>query len=1715
MRVTQTVIEKRRENSMRRKILTNIKHGIALMLSITMLGSAVQIPTVTTQAEESGKTTTASGGALTIGDGNDTLSEPVITPLGENSSKEEVQEVYMSEYFDLGEVETSAIPMGTFSLSDGTVSLIDGTAVNWIDRLDLTDAQVIEDLYNTLVEASDNDGTNDYLIEDSYFNSENGNVIEVATVTGTLDGTYSKADAKTKVSEVASEILANYSLYIRAAYDAFDRDHPEVFWLDGRTQAVCSSPYTMTGTEGAYTVSYTVTIQFVLKSSEFDIRATGYQSQSAIEEAITTVNNKVSELVTEANKKSTVVDKITYFNEQLTKTNEYNTSSDLSSILHNCRECISALTGSTGTTGPVCEAYARAFKVLCDEAGIPCVLVDGQAKNSTDSDGEAHMWNYVQVDNEWRAVDVTWNDPKVSGVSGAESGYESEDWLLVYANSEISDGMTFIESHPVENQASSTGVAFINGPELAVYSSNTTSIREVATEAEFNAALEDESVDVIRLTEDIELSKSSDGKDNAFVISRPVTITGQILSLQRAGIILGADVTFENITLCFNNSVRNAIIANGYSLTINNVASNGTFDIDLFCGGITDYNGGNADEIPKTGSNGSITIKGANTLGTNIYAGSLSDIGYADVEGNLYEDVPNTYNGSATIILEKGATGFENIYAHGARENRSGGYPNEWLPSAELYKVSGNVTIQLNSNTVITVDGATGGTQNATFIYKDDGRGYVCSPILSNVDSIELLPLEDSTAIAYLAPKITQTSFTTLSVPENTRLSFIDMANEILVSYFNGGGEIVFKEPLETSQKLTLSTATGTTKIAVLGVDSTGTGSTGTVSSNWTCITVTGDTSECEFSLMPNSNNSSMTLKKDESGNWTTILGESSVQLQEVTIESAFDKVEDNKGVTIPVTVTYVTEDEANFIGDIQMTVTVNGNQTSVSSGIMGYYYETGTTSSDIRIGFYFDPDGNEILDITNYDTKNDNYSVPKGRYEISLTIPANNMKDGKSKIISFVLTVVCNEHTGGEATCKDQAVCEVCGTSYGEVDSENHIGETKIRDAKEATSTATGYTGDTYCSDCNTKIASGEVTKLQSEISYTGGEYSSTFDYTGAVQSAIIDQSAVSIMDTNGNVLIENPVLTTDYTIVYKIDGVEKEPILPETYNVYLKASAKEYWTESEVAIGYITISPYEPTIIFTPMEFEYTYTQGTDSITASGTIELEVVVAEGGINPEGTVTVVAKDNEATEITIASDIPLENGSATITFSNVEPEKLYCFSFSYTPISEAPYTDASGNYEAKYVTIGSGESTNYTLNGVTKDQLYFVVGQEITVNAGTKDGYSFREWSINSEKEIVMSEGNINTLSVKFTMPNGDVSLIASWNQLSSDTSLQSVSVSGVTGEINGDTINVVLPYTTEVLPTNKVDISIVLTDSIASVKDLKTEDEGKTWTFTVEAEDKTTQQYTINVSIADIPATSTPTPEPTATSTPTPKPTATSTPTPKPTATSTPTPKPTATSTLTPKPTHNPEISWVSEHVYEKEKENYDIFLGTSKKDSSLGRTMKVGETVDLNFYGVKDWKKDNYTYKWVSSDESIATVDNKGVVTMHSAGIAIIRLELINNLTSKKLNVAPVEIGVPQATYEVFIGPSKKDSNLRHELSIGKKVDLNFYGVKNWKKEDYTYEWTSSDKSIATVDNKGLVTAHSAGKVVIRLKLYNKKTEQYLVVAPVVLTVPEKTEE
>ena len=58
----------------------------------------------------------------------------------------------------------------------------------------------------------------------------------------------------------------------------------------------------------------------------------------------------------------------------------------------------------------VCEAFGRAFKVICDELGIWCIMVFGHAgsPSTPKKKWDAHCWNIVRIDNKYYHVDSTW-----------------------------------------------------------------------------------------------------------------------------------------------------------------------------------------------------------------------------------------------------------------------------------------------------------------------------------------------------------------------------------------------------------------------------------------------------------------------------------------------------------------------------------------------------------------------------------------------------------------------------------------------------------------------------------------------------------------------------------------------------------------------------------------------------------------------------------------------------------------------------------------------------------------------------------------------------------------------------------------------------------------------------------------------------------------------------------------------------------------------------------------------------------------------------------------------------------------------------------------------------------------------------------------------------------------------------------------------------------
>lgn len=110
-----------------------------------------------------------------------------------------------------------------------------------------------------------------------------------------------------------------------------------------------------------------------------------------------------------------------------------------------------SISGALTEGKAVCEGYARGFKYIMDELNIPCVLVSGTGTNSA-GETESHAWNYVQLNGNWYAVDVTWDDPIVIG-----NGYVSNETRYTHF---LKGSNTFFSSHEEDGYLSPNSMKF-------------------------------------------------------------------------------------------------------------------------------------------------------------------------------------------------------------------------------------------------------------------------------------------------------------------------------------------------------------------------------------------------------------------------------------------------------------------------------------------------------------------------------------------------------------------------------------------------------------------------------------------------------------------------------------------------------------------------------------------------------------------------------------------------------------------------------------------------------------------------------------------------------------------------------------------------------------------------------------------------------------------------------------------------------------------------------------------------------------------------------------------------------------------------------------------------------------------------------------------------------------------------------------------------------
>lgn len=149
-------------------------------------------------------------------------------------------------------------------------------------------------------------------------------------------------------------------------------DHPELYWLGERFQYTTSRP------EG-----HVLSLSFDTIFSAFDRRETD-----------TRLDRETRWILATAASLDSDPDRVKLVHDYLTHTVSYG-------MCPAHQTAYAALVLKRG----LCAAYSRAFQYCLQKLGISVACLQGRARN------EDHMWNLVRLDDDFYAVDVTWDDP--------------------------------------------------------------------------------------------------------------------------------------------------------------------------------------------------------------------------------------------------------------------------------------------------------------------------------------------------------------------------------------------------------------------------------------------------------------------------------------------------------------------------------------------------------------------------------------------------------------------------------------------------------------------------------------------------------------------------------------------------------------------------------------------------------------------------------------------------------------------------------------------------------------------------------------------------------------------------------------------------------------------------------------------------------------------------------------------------------------------------------------------------------------------------------------------------------------------------------------------------------------------------------------------------------------------------------------------------------
>ncbi len=582
--------------------------------------------------------------------------------------------------------------------------------------------------------------------------------------------------------------------------------------------------------------------------------------------------------------------------------------------------------------------------------------------------------------------------------------------------------------------------------------------------------------DTVVLSGSVTITDSA-SNDAPWVIDKAVTIQGGTLGLRAGGIILDADVTFRDTTLSFQPFVRNAIMANGHTLTLENVSCSGSArSVNLFCGGLYDpiYSG-----VPGTA--GAIIIKGNTSLKGdgapgNLYAGNLCMGGMTEADSHI-NGPENQYSGTASIRIESATATLGDIYAGGAQQRIPVGSTSGKviLTDPAQYTTAGPVDVRLTGGAVKYVDGAGANEVSVTY----NGGDYATELTVRNVSGLRV----ETGALTPTAESGLSES-TALSVSQGAKLDLTGLG-DVTVGSLEGGGTLV----LGQSQSLTVTgNVTGSATVGIGSLNPSGHSTMQPIAEH-PYISAPRSGADA-FLLAPPDGYADMQFTRAETGDWSVPAIGAPVLVKTFRFETDALSVPIDEPSCDFWLETLDGNDEFVYMDDIPVTIRVNGHLTSKQKDTFG---DDVYMTPDNKLSVYL---GSDSLSVT--------AAAEDGTYAIEVTIPGTHTVSGQPLSARTVLTV-------GEGSAPVETLpYQIQSVSADDVQVTVNVSALTADATPGATVLAAAYTQDGMMRAVSLVPMTAEGTVLV-PLDSAGADYVTVFivDGTGSLRPLCQNQSA------------------------------------------------------------------------------------------------------------------------------------------------------------------------------------------------------------------------------------------------------------------------------------------------------------------------------------------------------------------------------------------------------------------------------------------------------------------------------------------------------------------------------------------------------------------------------------------------------------------------------